>query len=200
MGMGETVLFMRMREPFLPAAWPIAYATPTAKFVTLFSSAGRAELTCIIATAGQFGSLRIDDALLTRIEAVTGKKPHHFLRRGIFFSHRWESFIGDTVWRLKQWQLHVYAAHILQGHALRFGQLWEEAAILSLHRPRPFLRVYALGSSHSLPLHKVSSLVKFKGWRRNLRSYFTSICVFTYVRNALWSSEDNSMQSLLNSV
>ncbi|XP_064403014.1 tryptophan--tRNA ligase, cytoplasmic-like [Halichondria panicea] len=36
----------------------------------------------------QFGSQRINDELLQKIEAVTKKKPHHFLRRGIFFSHR----------------------------------------------------------------------------------------------------------------
>ena len=36
----------------------------------------------------QFGASPIDDALLDRWERVTGKKPHHFLRRGIFFSHR----------------------------------------------------------------------------------------------------------------
>jgi tryptophanyl-tRNA synthetase len=35
-----------------------------------------------------FGSHKIDDGLLRRFEAVTGKKPHRFLRRGIFFSHR----------------------------------------------------------------------------------------------------------------
>lgn len=36
----------------------------------------------------RFGSSRIDDALLERFEKLTGQKPHHFLRRGIFFSHR----------------------------------------------------------------------------------------------------------------
>lgn len=36
----------------------------------------------------RFGSQRIDDALLKRFEKVTGHKPHQFLRRGIFFSHR----------------------------------------------------------------------------------------------------------------
>jgi tryptophanyl-tRNA synthetase len=35
-----------------------------------------------------FGSHPIDDALLQRFEKVTGQKPHRFLRRGIFFSHR----------------------------------------------------------------------------------------------------------------
>uniref|UniRef100_A0A0C9R1K4 tryptophan--tRNA ligase n=1 Tax=Fopius arisanus TaxID=64838 RepID=A0A0C9R1K4_9HYME len=38
--------------------------------------------------AEKFGSSRIDDDLLERFERVTGKRPHHFLRRGIFFSHR----------------------------------------------------------------------------------------------------------------
>ncbi|XP_012539913.1 tryptophan--tRNA ligase, cytoplasmic [Monomorium pharaonis] len=36
----------------------------------------------------KFGSSKIDDELLARFEKITGKKPHHFLRRGIFFSHR----------------------------------------------------------------------------------------------------------------
>lgn len=36
----------------------------------------------------KFGSSKIDDELITRFEKITGRKPHHFLRRGIFFSHR----------------------------------------------------------------------------------------------------------------
>ncbi|KNE58082.1 tryptophan-tRNA ligase [Allomyces macrogynus ATCC 38327] len=36
----------------------------------------------------QFGTRAIDQALLDRFERVTGHKPHRFLRRGIFFSHR----------------------------------------------------------------------------------------------------------------
>ena len=35
-----------------------------------------------------FGSKRIDQALIDRIERVTGKPVHRFLRRGLFFSHR----------------------------------------------------------------------------------------------------------------
>ena len=35
-----------------------------------------------------FGTKRIDDALLERFERLTGKKPHPLLRRGMFFSHR----------------------------------------------------------------------------------------------------------------
>lgn len=36
----------------------------------------------------QFGTRRIDDALLERFEKLTGARPHPLLRRGMFFSHR----------------------------------------------------------------------------------------------------------------
>lgn len=36
----------------------------------------------------QFGTRRIDDALLERFEKLTGQKPHPLIRRGMFFSHR----------------------------------------------------------------------------------------------------------------
>ncbi|CDO68887.1 hypothetical protein BN946_scf185000.g30 [Trametes cinnabarina] len=36
----------------------------------------------------QFGTRRVDPALLERFERLTGHRPHVFLRRGMFFSHR----------------------------------------------------------------------------------------------------------------
>ncbi|XP_025906202.1 tryptophan--tRNA ligase, cytoplasmic [Nothoprocta perdicaria] len=36
----------------------------------------------------RFGSSKIDTDLINRIERAIGQKPHRFLRRGIFFSHR----------------------------------------------------------------------------------------------------------------
>ncbi|XP_075147977.1 tryptophan--tRNA ligase, cytoplasmic-like [Haematobia irritans] len=36
----------------------------------------------------RFGSSRIDDELIARIEKITGKPAHPLIRRGIFFSHR----------------------------------------------------------------------------------------------------------------
>uniref|UniRef100_A0A8C5XCC9 Tryptophan--tRNA ligase, cytoplasmic n=1 Tax=Microcebus murinus TaxID=30608 RepID=A0A8C5XCC9_MICMU len=36
----------------------------------------------------RFGSSKIDKELINRIERATGQRPHRFLRRGIFFSHR----------------------------------------------------------------------------------------------------------------
>jgi tryptophanyl-tRNA synthetase len=42
----------------------------------------------------QFGTRRLDAAILERFERLTGHRPHIFLRRGMFFSHRcvWFSF------------------------------------------------------------------------------------------------------------
>ncbi|ELW47227.1 Tryptophanyl-tRNA synthetase, cytoplasmic [Tupaia chinensis] len=37
----------------------------------------------------RFGSSKIDKELINRIERAIGQRPHRFLRRGIFFSHRW---------------------------------------------------------------------------------------------------------------
>ena len=36
----------------------------------------------------EFGTKLIDQALLDRFEKATGQRPHHFMRRGIVFSHR----------------------------------------------------------------------------------------------------------------
>lgn len=36
----------------------------------------------------KFGSSKIDDALIAKLEQVTGRPAHHLIRRGIFFSHR----------------------------------------------------------------------------------------------------------------
>lgn len=44
----------------------------------------------------QFGSQRIDQSLLDRIEKSTGKPVHPFLRRGVFFSHRDLELILDA--------------------------------------------------------------------------------------------------------
>ncbi|PQE32971.1 hypothetical protein CJF32_00001468 [Rutstroemia sp. NJR-2017a WRK4] len=43
----------------------------------------------------EFGTKRIEEADLKRFEAVTGHKPHRFMRRGIVFSHRDLNLILD---------------------------------------------------------------------------------------------------------
>lgn len=53
----------------------------------------------------QFGTRRIDDKVLERFEKLTGCRPHIFLRRGLFFSHRsapfflWKCIMIDPVAR-----------------------------------------------------------------------------------------------------
>jgi tryptophanyl-tRNA synthetase len=44
----------------------------------------------------RFGSQKVDDELIKRIEKVTGKPVHHLIRRGIFFSQRYDIF-GYTI-------------------------------------------------------------------------------------------------------
>jgi tryptophanyl-tRNA synthetase len=36
----------------------------------------------------KFGSSLIDESLIARVEKLTGKKAHPWLKRGVFFSHR----------------------------------------------------------------------------------------------------------------
>ncbi|KAF2871600.1 tryptophanyl-tRNA synthetase [Massariosphaeria phaeospora] len=49
----------------------------------------------------------IDDALLERFERVTGHKPHRWLRRGLFFSHRDVELILDTYERGEDFLLYT---------------------------------------------------------------------------------------------
>jgi len=55
----------------------------------------------------RFGSSRIDDVLIQRIEKVTGKPVHHFVRRGIFFSHRDMHKVLDDVEKGKPFYLYT---------------------------------------------------------------------------------------------
>jgi tryptophanyl-tRNA synthetase len=41
----------------------------------------------------QFGSSKIDEELVARIEKITGKPAHPWLKRGLFFSHRYRKVL-----------------------------------------------------------------------------------------------------------
>ena len=69
----------------------------------------------------QFGSQRIDPALLERMERVTGKKLHRFLRRGIFFSHRDLSHMLDLY--EKGIKFYLYTGRGPSNDALHLGHL-----------------------------------------------------------------------------
>lgn len=72
----------------------------------------------------RFGSSRIDQPLLERFEKLTGQKPHRFLRRNIFFSHRDMHRILDAVEKGKKFYLYTgrgpssSAMHV--GHLIPF--------------------------------------------------------------------------------
>uniref|UniRef100_A0A8D0GL72 Tryptophan--tRNA ligase, cytoplasmic n=1 Tax=Sphenodon punctatus TaxID=8508 RepID=A0A8D0GL72_SPHPU len=69
----------------------------------------------------RFGSSKIDNELINRIERVTGKKPHHFLRTGIFFSHRDMNQILDAYENKKPFYL--YTGRGPSSEAMHVGHL-----------------------------------------------------------------------------
>lgn len=69
----------------------------------------------------KFGSTRIDKALLDRFEKVTGKKPHHLLTRGIFFSQRDVSYILDCY--EKKEPFFLYTGRGPSSEAMHMGHL-----------------------------------------------------------------------------
>jgi len=69
----------------------------------------------------KFGSSKIDDALLARFEAVTGKPAHHLLKRGIFFSHREFNWILDLYEQKKPFFL--YTGRGPSSDAMHLGHL-----------------------------------------------------------------------------
>ncbi|KAL1914368.1 uncharacterized protein VTP21DRAFT_8948 [Calcarisporiella thermophila] len=72
----------------------------------------------------QFGTQPIDEKLLARFENLTGQKPHPFLRRGYFFSHREFNRILDCYEKKKPFYLYTGrgpssdSMHL--GHAIPF--------------------------------------------------------------------------------
>mmetsp|Transcript_30739 Transcript_30739/g.35593 ORF Transcript_30739/g.35593 Transcript_30739/m.35593 type:complete len:448 (+) Transcript_30739:36-1379(+) len=69
----------------------------------------------------KFGCSAIVPDHLARIEKLTGKKPHHFLRRGVFFSHRDLDLILDTYEKGKPFFL--YTGRGPSSDAMHLGHL-----------------------------------------------------------------------------
>ena len=68
-----------------------------------------------------FGCSKISPELLAKMEKLTGKKPHHLLRRGIFFSHR------DLDWILNNYEqgkpFFLYTGRGPSSDAMHLGHL-----------------------------------------------------------------------------
>ncbi|KZV68080.1 tryptophanyl-tRNA synthetase [Peniophora sp. CONT] len=81
-------------EAAAPAIKPVAATDAHAQVVTPWDVAGEVSADGqqlaidYDKLIDQFGTRRIDAALLERFEKLTGHRPHIFLRRGLFFSHR----------------------------------------------------------------------------------------------------------------
>lgn len=69
----------------------------------------------------RFGSSKIDTELVDRIEKVSGQKPHRFLRRGIFFSHRDMHQVLDAYEKHKSFYL--YTGRGPSSQAMHMGHL-----------------------------------------------------------------------------
>jgi len=69
----------------------------------------------------QFGSNHVSDEQKAKIERLSGKPPHHFLRRGIFFSQRDLNFILSQVEKEKPFFL--YTGRGPSSEALHLGHL-----------------------------------------------------------------------------
>eukprot|EP01096_Ripella_sp_DP13-Kostka_P009026 TRINITY_DN3405_c0_g1_i1.p1 TRINITY_DN3405_c0_g1~~TRINITY_DN3405_c0_g1_i1.p1 ORF type:complete len:419 (-),score=169.14 TRINITY_DN3405_c0_g1_i1:197-1426(-) len=69
----------------------------------------------------KFGSKLIDDELLQRFETVTGRRPHTWLRRGYFFSHRDLKELLDDYERGNKFYL--YTGRGPSSDSLHFGHL-----------------------------------------------------------------------------
>ncbi|CAB1330603.1 unnamed protein product [Coregonus sp. 'balchen'] len=69
----------------------------------------------------RFGSSKIDQELVDRIERVSGQKAHRFLRRGIFFSHRDMHQVLDAYEKNKSFYL--YTGRGPSSEAMHVGHL-----------------------------------------------------------------------------
>ena len=68
-----------------------------------------------------FGCSRIDAALIARVERLTGRRAHRFLRRGLFFSHRDLTELLDAYERGEPFYL--YTGRGPSSEALHLGHL-----------------------------------------------------------------------------
>merc|ERR1712232_1234544 len=69
----------------------------------------------------KFGTTPIDQNLINRIEKITGKKCHHWIRRGLFFSHRSLNKVLDAAERGEPFYL--YTGRGPSSEALHLGHM-----------------------------------------------------------------------------
>jgi len=100
------------------AATPGAAQSPAGATVTPWEVEGVVDYDKLLV---HFGSTKIDDDLLERFRKVTGHEPHHWLKRGIFFSHRDLNLVLDAVEQGEH--VYLYTGRGPSSEALHFGHL-----------------------------------------------------------------------------
>ena len=78
-----------------------------------------------------FGSSKIEPSLVQRFEQITGEVPHHWLRRGLFFSHREMDVVLDKY--EKGEKFYLYTGRGPSSEALHLGL----ASVLGLPPAHP---------------------------------------------------------------
>jgi tryptophanyl-tRNA synthetase len=106
--------------PSLPeaAAGPAAAGEDCGARVTPWEVEGVVDYDKLV---NQFGSQKIDQALLDRFQRVTGHEPHAWLKRGIFFSHRDLDLVLTA--HEKREPVYLYTGRGPSSEALHFGHL-----------------------------------------------------------------------------
>ena len=61
-----------------------------------------AELQNVLFDVARFGSCAVDDDLIQKMQAITGGPVHHFIRRRIFWSHRYAPDVLSVFRRAKE--------------------------------------------------------------------------------------------------
>eukprot|EP00794_Sanderia_malayensis_P020612 gene20612-22646_t len=118
----------------------------------------------------QFGSAQVTKEQVERIERLTGKKAHHFLRRGIFFSQRDLNFILDNYEKHKKFYLYTgrgpssQAMHL--GHLIPFiftkylQDVFDVPLVVQITDDEKFLyKDLSVEEAHSLALENIKDII-----------------------------------------
>jgi len=119
------------------------------------SADGKQEVIDYDKLIDQFGTRRIDSALLERFKRLTGRPPHVFLRRSMFFSHR--SVLEASKLGVRRGYLREYQRFWQDTGPIRAGK-----TVFPLHRSWTEQWQHASGPYDPICLYKVSNVERLK--------------------------------------
>jgi len=101
----------------------------------------------------RFGCQKLGEALISRLEQLTSRTPHVFLRRGVFFAHRYLHFPLHPFLVYLNGDLMMSFFFCVQRFRGDSGRVREGRQVLLVHRTRTFLRSVAFGTLDSVHVH-----------------------------------------------